>query len=135
MGEKEWRYDGGGFFTLHWEGGTLLKAYATAYHTDGRFIDTRSAVLEKEEKSEGEDGSTLLLTFCDENGLCLQEKLTISRDGVPVASCCLSQKDGDAVETRRLIPLILQAGWEEPLKLWNSLWAKMLLVPYDNTMW
>lgn len=53
MGEKEWRYDGSGFFTLHWEGGTLLKAYATAYHTDGRFIDTRSAVLEKEEKSEG----------------------------------------------------------------------------------
>ena len=70
MGEKEWRYDGSGFFTLHWEGGTLLKAYAAAYHTDGRFIDTRSAVLEKEQKSEGEDGSTLLLTFCDENGLC-----------------------------------------------------------------
>ena len=135
MGEKEWRYDGSWFFTLHWEGGTLLKAYAAAYHTDGRFIDTRSAVLEKEEKSEGEDESTLLLTFFDENGLCLQEKLTISGDGVPEASCCLSQKDGDAVETRRLIPLVLQAGGEEPLKLWNSLWAKMLLVPYDNTMW
>ena len=130
-----WNYSKDGFWELNWEGVSLFKAYAMAYHVDGRCIDTRNAVLEKEEKTQGEDGTVLLLTFYSENGLCLQEKLSISGDGVPEASCGLSAEDGSEVETRRLIPLVMQEGEGEHLKLWKHLWAKMLLVPYDNTMW
>lgn len=130
-----WKYNGNGFWELCWEDFSLFKAYAAAFHTDGRCIDTRNAALEREEKKEDAEGSTLLLTFCDENGLCLKEKLTVSQNGVPEASCCLYGKDGETVETRRLTPLVLMEAEGNHLKLWKNLWAKMLLVPYDNTMW
>ncbi|MBD8973072.1 MAG: hypothetical protein EGQ63_04470, partial [Clostridiales bacterium] len=47
----------------------------------------------------------------------------------------LSSSDGNEVETRCLVPLVVQEAPETNEKLWKSLWSKMLLVPYDNTMW
>lgn len=133
MKQVKWKYIGKGFFELKWGDISVLKAYAMAYHVDGRCIDTRSAALKKEEMVE--EGSVLMLSFCDKNGLCLKERLAVSGDGVPKASCCLSGKDGETVETRRLVPMVIQEGEGGRLALWKSLWTKMLLVPYDNTMW
>lgn len=133
MKQIKWKYERDGFFVLDWEDIPLLKAYATACHVDGRWIDTRNAKLAEEERSE--DSKTLILTFHDENGLCLKEKLMVSEAGVPEASCCLFEKDGSVVETRRMIPLVIREGEGSGLKIWKSLWTKMLLVPYDNTMW
>lgn len=130
-----WKYSGSGFFELCWDQISLFKAHAEAFHIDGRCIDTRNAIFEKEEKDADGKGNVLTLTFYNGDGLRLQEKLTVSEDGVPEASCCLSAENGSEVETRRLIPLIMQEGEGEHLKLWKHLWAKMLLVPYDNTMW
>ncbi len=133
MKQIKWKYTGNGFYALEWEGTSLLKAYAMACHVDGRKIDTRTADLAGEERSE--DGRTLVLTFCDENGLCLKEKLVVSEEGVPEASCCLFSEDGSPVETRRLVPMVIREGEGSGLKFWKSLWTKMLLAPYDNTMW
>lgn len=130
-----WNYSGNGFWELNWDGVSLFKAYAAAFHVDGRHIDTRNAAFIRQERSEHDNEGVLLLTFQDDNGLCLRERLTVSKSGVPEASCCLCAEDGEAVETRRLTPLIMQETAGDHLKLWKSLWAKMLLVPYDNTMW
>lgn len=127
-----WQYRKDGFFELCWEGIPVFRAYAQASHRDGRKIDTRNAQLAWQEVSEKEDG--IGLKFCDDNGLCLEERLEICA-GIPVASCVLSDKDGEEVETNRLIPLIVQAPEKNQPQVWKSIWSKMLLVPYDNTMW
>lgn len=120
-----------GTFELHWDGAGILQAYAQAFHVDGRRVDTRFSVLTDKK----EEGKALTLTFEDANGLLLTEKLAVSEEGVPTAKVSLSSKDGSPVETRRLVPLVVQQAPETNERLWKSIWSKMLLVPYDNTMW
>ncbi len=129
----KWQYKKDGVFELLWGDIVVLSAYAKAYHVDGRMIDTRTAVLKKKEAVSRERGQ--ILTFEAENGLLLIENLLISEPGVPMASCCLSQKDGKEVETNCLIPLIAEGLGDNVPQIWKSIWSKMLLVPYDNTMW
>lgn len=129
---NKWKYEKDGFFELVWEGVPVLRAHGEGFHKDGRKIDTRKAELAGQEPL-GQEGS-IRLKFCDQNGLCLEEKLEII-SGIPVASCILSDKTGKEVETSRLIPLVVQAPEKDQLEIWKSIWSKMLLVPYDNTMW
>lgn len=129
---NKWRYEKDGFFELVWEGVPVLRAHGEGFHKDGRKIDTRKAELTGQEPV-GQEGS-IRLKFRDQNGLCLEEKLEIV-SGIPVASCVLSDKEGKEVETNRLIPLVVQAPEKDQLEIWKSIWSKMLLVPYDNTMW
>lgn len=128
----KWQYTKEGFFELIWEGRSVLRAYARASHRDGRWIDTRTAKLTGQE-ADGQSG--IRLKFCDGNGLCLEERLEFYPDGTPLAFCILSDADGKDVETNRLIPLVVQAPEKERQEIWKSIWSKMLLVPYDNTMW
>lgn len=132
MKNTTWIYTENGQFGLRKEDVTLFTAYARASHTDGRSIDTRTArLLEKKESAQG----GLQLVFEDPNGLILTERLAVGESGAPTAQAVLSQKDGGDVESRSLTPLVVQAGKDNPLGLWKSIWTKMLLVPYDNTMW
>lgn len=131
MGNISWGYLGEGKFALSWSSRAVFSAYAMASHADGRNIDTREARLLREERL----GNTLVLTFEAENGLILTEHLELSEAGIPLAYAALSEKSGAKVESRRLVPLAMQEAPEAPLGLWKSLWTKMLLVPYDNTMW
>lgn len=129
----KWQYKQDGVFALLWGDMVVLSGYARAYHVDGRMIDTRTAVLKKREETADEKGE--ILTFEAENGLRLNEYLMLSESGVPVVSCSLSQQDGQEVETNRLLPLVAEGLGENAPKIWKSIWSKMLLVPYDNTMW
>lgn len=129
----KWQVSKEGLFELCWDGTAVLRAHARAFHTDGRKIDTRTAVLKKEEVTE--DGRRVSLLFAAENGLCLTEVLEISSGGVPTAYCSLSDESGAEVESRRLVPLVIQAPETQQPAVWKSIWSKMLLVPYDNTMW
>ena len=133
----KWQYAGEGLFELIWEGRSVLRAHAQAGHRDGRQIDTRTARLTEQEQTRQEaDGQGgIRLKFCDGNGLCLEERLEFYPDGTPMAFCILSDADGKDVETNRLIPLVVQAPEKEQQEVWKSIWSKMLLVPYDNTMW
>ena len=126
----KWTCDEKGVFSLHCGEILLFRGYAQAYHVDKRRIDTRfSSFLGKEETSEG-----MILTYQADNGLVLRETLTVS-DGVPAAKCALSDADGSEVETRRLIPVIANGNGDDCLPLWNHLFTKMLLFPYDNDTW
>lgn len=127
-----WQLTKEGLFELCWEGTPVLRAHAQAFHADGRKIDTRFSVLKKEEMME--NGRGLVLTYAADNGLCLTETLEVSGK-IPTAFCSLSAENGDAVESRRLVPLVIQAPEENQQGIWKSIWSKMLLVPYDNTMW
>lgn len=129
----KWQYKKDGVFELSWGDIVVLSAYARAYHVDGRMIDTRTAVLKKQEMTSDEKGQTLI--FEAENGLILTEYLMVSESGAPMVSCSLSQQDGQEVETNRLIPLVAEGLGDHAPKIWKSIWSKMLLVPYDNTMW
>ena len=95
-----WQYKDNGMFALLWGDTAVLTGYAKAYHVDGRGIDTRTAVLKKQEKTHEERGQ--ILTFHAENGLCLTQRLAFSDDGTPMVSCALSAQDGQPVETNRL---------------------------------
>lgn len=128
-----WQYQENGTFALLWGDVAVLSGYARAYHVDGRVIDTRTAVLKKQEMTHEERGQ--VLTFAAENGLCLTQRLAFADGGTPVVSCALSQQNGQAVETNRLLPLIAEGLGDKAPRIWKSIWSKMLLVPYDNTMW
>lgn len=127
-----WQLTKEGLFELCWDGTPVLRAHAQGFHTDGRRIDTRFALLKKEEMLE--NGRGLVLTYAAENGLCLTETLEVS-EGIPTAFCSLSDESMAEVESRRLVPLVIQAPEQNQQGVWKSLWSKMLLVPYDNTMW
>lgn len=133
MTTTRWNYREKGIFELSWEGKRLLQAYAAAYHVDGRQIDTRFSRLTDTKSTE--DGASLTLTFEAENGLVLTEHLAVSESGVPSAYVSLSEQSGKPVETRRLVPLVVQEAPETSQRLFKSIWTNMLLVPYDNTMW
>ena len=95
----KWQYKKDGVFELSWGDIVVLSAYARAYHVDGRMIDTRTAVLKKQEMTSDEKGQTLI--FEAENGLILTEYLMVSESGAPMVSCSLSQQDGQEVEIGR----------------------------------
>lgn len=127
----EWKITEAGYFEL-WNGpAPVLSAYSTAEHTDGRQIDTRTAQL----SGTHTEADSTELVFTAGNGLILTERLDVTPDGIPFASCSLSETGGKSVESRRLSPLIMQAPTQGISRLWRSLWSQMLLVPYDNTMW
>lgn len=128
----QWSYAGEGLFELRQADTLLFAAHAAADHADGRSVDSRTAGLA--EKSQSEAGG-LILVFQADNGLILSEHLEIDGNGIPSAYAILSEKNGDEVEMRRITALVIQAGKDNPLRLWKSIWTKMLLTPYDNTMW
>lgn len=128
----QWGHGGEGLFELKWNDTLILAAHAAASHTDGRIIDSRTASLV--EKAQNKDGG-LTLVYQADNGLILSEHLEIDEKGTPAAYAVLSEENGNEVETCRITPLVIQAGKDNPLRLWKSIWTKMLLVPYDNTMW
>ncbi len=119
-----------GKFLLLEDGNVVSSAYATAFHADGRRIDTRlSELISCEEKDGG-----LVLVYEAKNGLRLTEILTVGYGG-GIAKCALSEKDGKEVETRRLVPLAYDGGGRDGLQWWDSLFNKFLQVPYDNDFW
>lgn len=133
MKNWKWIYEGQGVFSLYENEKLITSAWAQAYHADGRKIDTRQSELKSQDTVC--EGNGMNLTFTDGNGLCLKEYLEIDGNGNPVASCSLSAQDGTEVQTRRLVPLVAYSGRDNTLDVWESIWSKMLLVPYDNTMW
>lgn len=133
-----------GCFELAINGKWVLAAAAEAVHTDGRRISTENAdfvggrILDGDELLETAFSKTcekvMELEFHHKNGLLLKEYLGIEQDGTPWAFCRLQDNRGIPV-TRELSPLIMQESQRSMTDLWNSLWSKMLLIPYDNTMW
>ncbi len=125
-----WLFGENGSFSLYHGETLLFRGSAQAEHVDGRRIDTRTARFLGKKDADGET----VLTYASENGLVLTETLTLT-DGVPGVKCALSAADGSPVETRRLIPLVANGNDGEALRLWSDLFAKMLLIPYDNDTW
>ena len=124
-----WKQDKDGVFALFSGEKRLFRGYAIAHHADGRILDSRNA----EFLGVSEEESGLVFRY-REDGLILTETLWTDGDRA-YAKCALSAEDGSEVETRRLVPLIANGNDPDSLALWNNLFAKMLLVPYDNDQW
>ena len=100
-----WNYMEDGFWELEEAGCRILKAYACVESTDGRRVDTRTAVLKGREEADG----TLLLQFVGEEGLILTERLGQTSQGMAWADCTLRSADEKEVSTRLLMPLVFSS--------------------------
>jgi len=125
-----WKIAQDGRFELYDGDQAVLCAYAKAAHVDGRRVDSRFA----RQLSCLQKGDALTISWQDDSGLVLTEYLRVE-NGIPTAQCALSDHTGRPVETRCLVPLVVSADKPGQLPVWKSLWSRMLLVPYDNTMW
>lgn len=127
----QWKAEENGVFTLYLKDAPILSASAQATEArSGALVDTRRAALVGKQELNG----SLVLTYEDETGLVLREYLGAD-GGAATAQCSLSRKDGGAVSTNALTPLIAHGKNDETPYLWRDLGAKLLLVPYDNDMW
>ena len=124
-----WKCDEKGVFILYEGEKLLFRGYALAHHADGRILDTREACFSG--CAETADGLTLTYEL---DGLILTEYLWV-KNGSAYAKCALSSADGSEAETSRLVPLIANGNEPDSIPLWSNLFAKMLLVPYDNDQW
>ena len=125
MNTYTWTFAEDGKVSLWKEGTKIFEAFSSAESTDGRRIDTREAKLIKM----GED----FATYQSEDGLLLTQKVKSGEWGE--AKCILSDAEGKEVATRSLAPLCMYGGGGVTGPLFDGLFSKMLLVPYDNTMW
>ncbi|MGN0316035.1 MAG: hypothetical protein ACI4EG_14760 [Fusicatenibacter sp.] len=130
-----WSYLENGIFELEIREEKILRAYSCGESTDGRRVDSRTAfLLEKKQEQD-----LLVLKFESEEGLLLTQRLGIRLDGTAWVDCMIENTNGEEVATRRLIPLVFSGpnaeNKENPSSIFDDLWAKMLTVPYDNTMW
>ena len=127
-----------GIFSWMEEDQLLVSFHGEAYHEDGRCIDTRKSRECGRKLYECEDafgrGLCLEITFQAENGLTLREQLTVYDNGTAAVRCIL-QEQGNETAAARLLPTVTEAPGKEGLPLLQSLRTKMLLTPYDNTMW
>lgn len=131
----KWEYAENGFWELEDQGKRLLKAYAFGETPDGRRVDTRQAVLTEVRQND----DTLELLFSGEEGIDLTERLGVTETGMAWGQCCITERNGETIESRLLKPFVISApeekGGKETVSIWKDLWMKMLTVPYDNTMW
>ena len=125
MGQYRWTFGKDGKFALWKEETKIFEAHSAAETTDGRRIDTREA---KWIAGTGNSAS-----YQAENGLILTQ---VTEDGDwGQAKCVLSDASGKEISTRSLAPLCMYGGGGVTGPLFDGLFSKMLLVPYDNTMW
>lgn len=127
-----------GIFFWMEENQVLISFHGEAYHEDGRHIDTRKAAECGRKTFEWEDsfgrGVCQEITFQADNGLIYRERLTAFDNGTAMIQGILTEQ-GKEISAERLLPAVTEAPGKGALPLLGSLRTKMLLVPYDNTMW
>ncbi len=117
--------------------------YGRAILEDGKELDTRHCTLTGAVIKEGqsvEKGSSakeqiLEVNFQSEDGLRFTEKICLDEGGGMKVQCILAGVNDDEVRVKTMMPLITEAPDKDSPDFLKSLWTKMLLVPYDNTMW
>lgn len=125
MNTYSWKCTNDGKIALYQGNTKILEAHSEARTLDGRKIDTRKAMLL--EKGEG------YAVYQAKNGLKLTQFL--SGGEFAEAKCALSDASGEEISSRYLAPLCMYGGGGVTAPLFDGLFSKMLLVPYDNTMW
>lgn len=133
----------GGRFSYWINGKKILSFYGQAVPEEGEELDTRHCTLIRTEKKEissaagqGTDKKEVLTACFQSNlGMCFTEIVTLDEDGSLMVQCILSDENKKEIGVRRMMPLVTEAPDSDSPDFLKSLWTKMLLVPYDNTMW
>ena len=125
MSYYSWNFSKDGKVSLLKDEIKIFEAFSSAEATDGRRIDTREAKL----IAMTEDTAS----YQSDDGLILTQK--VKGGEVGQASCILSDSRGEVISSRSLAPLCMYGGGGVTGPLFDGLFSKMLLVPYDNTMW
>ena len=120
-----WRFSKDGNITFLKDGQPVFMGYSAARAADGRRIDTHSAAFA------GAD--SVSATYRAENGLVLTQRVT--GGALPTIAVELSDASGAEIGSNSLTPLNIWGGDCAAAPLFNELFSKMLLCPYDNTMW
>ena len=131
-----------GVFSYIINGKKILRFYGQAILENGEELDTRYCRLISSEMMSGpsEDGNKgkrnewLEVCFQSDNGVKLIEIIRIEK-GRLICQCVLMGNNKEEVHVRRMMPMVIEAPDKDSTAFLRSLWTKMLLVPYDNTMW
>ncbi len=134
-------WEGNGTFSFYKDDKKLLSFYGQAILETGEELDTRHCNLikaevknEKSAEKEADKGGRLEACFQSEQGIGFTEIIRITGETLTV-QCMLMGEDDEEVHVKRLIPMVMEAPDKDSPAFLRSLWTKMLLVPYDNTMW
>lgn len=127
-----------GIFDWYSDGKKIVSCHGQAFHQDGRMLDTRTARQKACTTCRIQDdlgtGVCIGITFEGDDGLSYQQKLFSYENGMAAVQGILSEQ-GRTVAAKRILPAVTEAPTPEEPDIFRSLWTKMLLVPYDNTMW
>lgn len=132
-----WREENGKFswFT---EQQKIFSGYGMVLLNDGREIDTRTAkqILKNEERFQDllGNGTCVTVTYRVGKKLYYQQKLCAYEEGFALARGSVYET-GKTVEVKKFFPIIMETPEQNVPDIFRSLSTKMLLVPYDNTMW
>lgn len=121
----------------------IIGFFGQAVLEDGEELDTRKCTLTgtvKEEVSStgGLDigkGEVLKVFYRSDTGILFTERVSLEEDGSLIVQCILSGENSKEINVKRMMPLVTEAPDNDSPAFLRSLWTKMLLVPYDNTMW
>ena len=125
MSAYTWQFTEDGLAILQKNGKNIFYGYSQAEAADGRKIDSRKAVQVFAK------GNTAVYQAA--NGLVLTQM--VKEGDMPGIRISLANADGSEVTCNHLIPLVIWGGDAQAAPLFNCLFSRMLLVPYDNTMW
>ena len=125
MKNYSWKLGENGIISLLQNEKPVFYGYSKATAIDGRFVDSHASKLCELDENHA--------VYEADNGLRLTVITTI--DPLPSIRVELSENSGAEVETNNLMPLNIWGGDALAAPLFNCLFSKMLLVPYDNTMW
>ena len=135
---NQWRVENG-MFIWQQEGRNVVSGYAVAVLKDGESIDTRKAQMADRTQESFRDnigqGTCMVITYRTDSGLRYQQKLYVYEEGFALAKGSVYREDGMPVCVKTVFPLVTMFPGPETPEVFRSLEAKMLLVPYDNTMW
>lgn len=130
-----------GTFSYYKNDKKLLHFYGQAILETGVELDTRYSRLIRAEVKDDKltdsgagMGDRLEVSFQSEQGIQFTEIIRITEETLSV-QCVLTGEENEEILAKRLVPMVMEAPDKDYPDFLRSLWTKMLLVPYDNTMW
>jgi hypothetical protein len=128
-----------GSFCFKKEENKIVTFYAQAIERTKGMIDTRTCKILKTTKEENqkkkESGGILTISFLSASALIFTEKISLQSDGTVSIKGEVTGQSGEEVHVIKILPFVMEAPDSESPSFLRSLWTKMLVVPYDNTMW
>lgn len=122
----------------------IISFYGQAILEDGEELDTRRCTLIRTEikqdsfkiiKKDKDRVDIIEACYQSSKGIQFTQKIKLNENGSIQIQCELTGGSKKEIRVKSMMPLVTEVPDDESPDFLKSLWTKMLLVPYDNTMW